>query len=265
MPRHRHAIIAWAVLGFALVLGDPAGAQTAEPLSTDRPDFTESPLVVGSKVWQVESGLLWSRTGQGDVSAKGISLPNALFRLGMSNRLELRAGTPGLVRANSGGARASWQTSTGDLEVGAKYQLAHQAGLGLDVGVVAFVGLALDGASNANVDPSVKLAWGRNFGSLSLTGNFNWSAPTTAATDRRRVLEASVSVGRGFGASWGGFVEGVASDVDDADTPAAWTANAGVTRLFGRNLQVDVHMGRGVNDAASGWSVGAGLARRFFR
>ena len=251
---------------FALLTGmaHDARAQSSTPMATDRPDFTEAATVVGTKVWQVETGVLGNTDSQSGLTSKDLSAPNMLLRLGVNSRLELRAGMQGLVGEHSGRPRASWQSSVSDLEVGTKYQLAHQHGLGLDLAILAFVTMPI-GGSSANADPTVKFAWGRDVGRASVGGNLNWSAPTTPDDKRVRVLEGSVTVSHGLWGPWSGFLEAVGRDIDETDASAAWTGNTGITRLLGNDLQVDLHVGRGLTDAATNWTIGAGMAYRFRR
>lgn len=258
----RHAVLLIVVL----CAGRDAAAQSPAPLVTDRPDFTEAPVVVGPKFVQFETGVLWGREAVGTGSTRELSAPNLLLRLGMNDRLELRIGTPGLVRDRSARPKAEWRTSAANTDLGVKYQLAHQDGFGLDLAVIAQVSMPTGGGtSSSNADPGVKFAWGRSLGWASVTGNFNWSSATTPDDERERVLEGSVSVGHALWGSWGAFWEGVVTTVDDSGAPSDWVINAGVTRVVGNSLQLDVHIGRGVNEAAQDWALGAGVSYRFRR
>lgn len=62
----------------------------AQNLVTDRPDQTESSVVVPSGFLQVESGLFYEISGTEDVRLYTILYPTTLFRLGISERIELR-------------------------------------------------------------------------------------------------------------------------------------------------------------------------------
>ena len=266
MPRHLRYVVVAVVLAAVACGGREAAAQSSGPLVTDRPDFTEAPVVVAPKMVQFETGVLWGTGATAGRTVKELSAPNLLLRLGMSDRLELRVGMQGLVRDSSGRPNAEWRTSASNTDVGVKYQLAHQAGLGLDLAVLAFVSVPTGGGtSSGNADPTVKLAWGRTVGWASVTGNFNWTAATTPDDDRERVLDGSLSVSHALWGSWGAFWEAVVTTVDNSDAASAWIGNAGVTRLVGDNLQLDVHLGRGLNDAAQDWALGAGVSYRFRR
>ena len=249
-----------------LCAGREAAAQSSGPIVTGRPSFTETPLVVAPKTVQFETGVLWGTEAAAGLTAKELSAPNLLLRLGVSDRLELRVGTQGVVRDRSGRPNAEWRTSASNTDLGVKYQMAHQAGFGLDLAVLALVSMPTGGGtSSGNADPTVQLAWGRTLGGASVTGNFNWSAATTPDDERDRVLDGSVSVSHALWGSWRAFEEAVVTTVDDSGAPSAWTGNAGITRLVGDNLQLDVHLGRGLNDAAQDWALGAGVSYRFRR
>lgn len=243
-----------------------ATAQDSPPFSPDRPDFTNSPDVVGAGFWQVEAGALWERDAGGDWTARRMSAPNVLVRLGMGRSVELRVEAEGLVREHTGRPRATWQTSMSDVALGAKYRFATQARTGVDLGVLASVSLPAGGdASSGNADPFVTLTWAREMSEATgVSGNVNWSLPSDHST-RVRVLDASLALAVQFAGPWSGFVEGVVSDADTIGSTPAWTGNAGLMRTLGTNLQVDVHMGRGLNDTASDWVFGGGVTRRFRR
>ena len=59
----------------------------SQDLITDRPDQTESAVVVGEKKIQIESGILNQENSGGE---KNLSIPTNLFRYGISEKIELR-------------------------------------------------------------------------------------------------------------------------------------------------------------------------------
>ena len=59
----------------------------SQDLITDRPDQTESAVVVGDKKIQIESGILNQENSDGE---KNLSIPTNLFRYGISEKIELR-------------------------------------------------------------------------------------------------------------------------------------------------------------------------------
>jgi hypothetical protein len=250
----------------AAALPAPLTAQTtAPPFVVERPSFSTPPDIVGRGFWQVEAGVALTRDTVGKTTVSALTLPNTIFRLGVNRRLELRAGTTGLLRTSAGDRR---QTSATDLELGVKYQLAAQSGLGLDISVVPMVSLPTGGAaSTRNADPSAILTVARAFGRNSLNGNLKWSAPSVgdAADTRARVIDSSLVLSVGLWGAWSGFVEGVTTNVDTPGTPTTWQGNVGIDRQFGDALEVDIFGGAGLNDAAPNWTIGAGFGWRFRR
>jgi len=244
-----------------------AGAQTAAtPIVTDRPSFTNSPRVVGAKVVQIEAGLASARDTSGGATATRISAPNTLVRLGMSSRVEFRMEMEGWIRESSGRPGRDAVSSASDLALAAEYQFARAEGLGVDLALIVGATLPTGGsASSGNADPFARLVWNTPLSTaVSLGGTFNWSAPS-ADSERVRALDASVVLGTPLWGAWSAFWEGVVRH-QDVDTDAAtWLANAGVLRAFGPNLQLDVWLGRGLNDVAPDWRFGVGVGYRFTR
>lgn len=249
-----------------LVCAGHAGAQTTStPIVTDRPSFTNSPVVVGSRVVQIESGLTSSQNNTGTGTATRTSAPNTLVRLGMSRRVEFRVEMEGWIRESSGRAGRSATSSASDVALAAEYQFARSDGLGVDLALIAGTTLPTGGAaSSGDADPFARLVWHRPFGRASLGGTFNWSAPSND-NERVRALDASLVVGHPLWGSWSAFWEGVVRHRNMENDAATWLANAGVLRRFGDNLQVDTWVGRGLNDTAPDWRFGVGVGYRFAR
>lgn len=265
MIERRVAAVAATCL-FALAFAPAAHAQTDPPFVVERPSFSTPPDVVGRGFWQIEAGVAWDRDAiSDDATLSTLTLPNSVVRLGVSRRLELRFATTGLVSARAHDTR---ETSMADIELGVKYQVASQDGVGVDLSFVPMVSLPTGGAaSSRNADPSVIVTANRALGAAGLNLNLKWSAPSVGAdaSSRARLLDWSAVLAFPVRGAWSAFVEGVASDIDTADVPTQWVGNAGIGRLVGVNVELDLYGGVGLNDAATDWTVGAGLAWRFRR
>lgn len=270
MTVRRAAMAALAVAAAIAAVPWSAAAQTDAPINTDRPSFTSAPRVVGRGVVQIETGVVAGRDTVDDVTARTLTAPDALVRLGLTRRLELRAGMAGWIRADSGRPGQEATSSASDTAVALEYQLAFQEGAGLDLAVIAGTSVPTGGAaSTGTIDPFVRLVWNRALGdAASLGGTLNWSRPTVSgpsARERLRTLEASLVLGHGLGGTWSAFWEAVGRHQDlDADA-TSWFANAGVLKTFSADWQADAWVGRGLNDVASDWAFGAGLSFRFRR
>ena len=83
-------------IDFAICIGTYVYSQekpTAVDIVTDRPDVTESSIVIPNGSLQLENGVTWTRD-QGDAS---VDFTETLMRLGDSERTEFRLVVPNYV------------------------------------------------------------------------------------------------------------------------------------------------------------------------
>ena len=244
-----------------------AFAQTQSELPelvTDRPDFTESSMVVGRGMLQVEMGVTLESDGEADERERPLTLPLALIRFGVSRRLELRLSTDGYV-VNSIGTGPGKYTNTGhaDVEVGAKYVLWPTGKRGEALAVIPIVSLPTgdDDFTSGTVDPTIKFTWAADLPkAFAISGNVNISRLSDDLGRSYVEQVLSVSVGRDLTGGWTAYWEvfGVMPHPDSN----GWTVNTGISHLVGANAQVDFEVGRGVTTAATDWFIGAGVGLR---
>src|SRR5260370_42158734 len=105
-------------------------AQTSQvpEIVTDRPDITESSIVIPVGSVQVENGFTWTR----DHRTSAIDLPETLFRLGLFGRTEVRLTAPNYLDRTGGQYPLS---RLGDASIGIKGQLGPPPGA-LQVAVI---------------------------------------------------------------------------------------------------------------------------------
>ena len=102
-------------LCLALALSS-AAALADDSISTDRPDFTNGPDVVGTGRIQLEAGLYWDRS-----SGERNRATPTMLRLGVNDTLELRLSGNGRQYSNQDGSSVSgW----GGLQFGAKWRVS---------------------------------------------------------------------------------------------------------------------------------------------
>lgn len=244
MPNFRGACIA-----FLLAFARPGAAlPQAQPLITDRPDFTESPFVVPLGSVQIEAGL----TRQQDRHHRETSGPEALIRWSPAERLELRLEPPGYVRSES--LRGYTDTS-----LGAKVEVGRFGAW--SVGAIASLGLPTgeDRVSVGRTVPTFILAAGRDLTEA-------WSVGTQGSVGRPDVgggvvLASTLVFARALTPTLGAFLEAAAEDEPGA--PAAAVLHAGLTFLLSPLLQVDIHATRGLPGTRGSSTVGLGVSTRF--
>jgi len=259
--------MAIAVLAASGPADGPAGTAAPQPpavergdLVTDRPDFTESSVVVGKGFWQLETGAAYVGDADG---ARAFAAPQALLRLGLTNRFELRLGASGFL-AERPTIGAEQTVGGSDFEVGAKLTLLDEDRHGVALALIPIVSLPVgsEAFSSGGVDPTLKITWARELpNGFGLSGNVNVMSQSEEHMHLTR--EAwSVSVGHDLVLGWGGYAEVYGFSSLERDGKAAWTFNGGLTRGIGSDRQFDVTVGRGLTVAAPDWFVSAGFSLR---
>jgi hypothetical protein len=222
----------------------PVPKALMRPLSTDRPDATESAYSVDAGHFQVETDVL--RLGRSrfeeQTAQEELAINHANLKLGLSHNVDLQV----VVESYTIQTEGSTETGTrragfGDITVRLKRNL-----WGNDGGATAFA-----------LMPFVKLPTGRNCGngaweggivtpfSVQLPHDFTLGTQFQATLNRDSEaaehfleLAPTLTIGHDLYKTLGGFVE-IASAWDTRAT--AWTAtlNGGPTLRLGDNLQLD--------------------------
>jgi hypothetical protein len=252
----------------------PPPAPAAEPpamgeMTVDRPDFTDSPDVIGRGLWQVESGLLFSSihidAATIHETIHEIVTPQALLRIGVSPRLELRVAADGWLSDTTSQPGVGRLSGRSDVAVSVKWRLFdEQRPGGFDVALLPILSLPAGSGSfsSGGYDPTLKLAWAHPLPhDIDLSGNFVIASLTD--NDRRFVQETiSVCAEHALAAGWSGYAELLRTSAVERDGRNVWLFDTGVSRGLGQRVAIDMSVGRGLSDAAPAWYVGAGVAWR---
>ncbi len=253
-----------------LLCAAPVCAQTvpATPdeseINTDRPDFTESSLVVGTGVIQLEGGFTSGSDHADGVETNDIRFPQMLLRIGLAKRFELRVGADGFVTdsVRPDGQPSQRTSGFSAIALAGKYVLRESDdGLALAVIPILAIPTGSDAFGGA-VDPAVKLTWAHGLpGGFDVSGNVNVaSVSQNGHRDVARV--ASVSFSRDLAPKWDAFWE-IVSSFDSGH--CACTFDTGVSHIVGHNFEVDVEAGWGLTSSATDWFAGFGFGVRFPR
>jgi hypothetical protein len=218
----------------------------------ERPSYSSSPIALSPTTLQVESGYLYLRD-DGSVDLRDQTLPLALMRVGLFERVELQIAWAG----------HSWTEIDGndidgasDTNVGVKWQLTATDAT---VPLALFAGLSLPTGNSAyssdEFDPSVGLNW-------SYSGSLQWFG-TLLVSDffDDLVIGNGVGIGLSLATNTGAFLEYVAQYREDGGT--AHVLNSGITWLPRNDMQLDINAGFGLNDRAIDITLGMGIAYRF--
>ena len=247
----------------------------AEPLVTDRPDFTESTEAVPAGHSQLEVGYTFTFDRESKDRLRDHTAPELLLRIGVFANFELRIGWEGYSWSENqfegrtrGGRRVTredWTQGANDLSLGFKYKLIEQDGLIPHFGVIGAIttpsGRA--GVSSGDVDPEVVLLWAYDVtDSLAIAGNVGLAVPTDEG-DRFFQNSASLSAAIAITDKLGGYVEYFGFYPNTEQSDAAHSVNGGFTYLIDNNFQIDVRIGTGLNEEADDFFTGIGFAWRF--
>jgi hypothetical protein len=248
----------------ALFLPAPilSDAQHAPPLTdpeiaTDRPDITESSIVVPKGSLQVENGLTWT-AGH---ASQMLDASETLMRFGFLTRTEFRVVAPNYL---AGFSKRDAVPGFGDIALGIKQQLGPLPG-DFDLSVIAAFSLptGADRVSSHGFDPFVKFPWSKELtkgwsigGMQSLFWytqdagrNFTWEPTFYAEKEIIKRLSTFAEYGADFPNSGG----------------AKHVAHFGTAYKITAKQQVDFHFGFGLSKAAPGQFFAAGYSFRIDR
>ena len=247
------AAIAWLASAVPARAG-PACPTSADHLVTDRPDVTNSSLVVPTGSLQAENGIDLVSRG----SARTLDGTNTRLRLGVASCLEFFVDLPSYVGATHGGASSGFS----DLAPAVKWQLgplpgevdlSATAGMGLPTGATAVAG--------RGVRPYLQFPWSRELGAgWGVSGMFTtFFAPSDP--DSRVVVEPTFVIEKQIGAHADIFVEYI-GDFRRHDGPGH-LLNSGAAYRLTPTQQIDFHVGFGLNRNAPDMIFGLGYSVRF--
>jgi hypothetical protein len=238
-------------------LGVPAAAddgcpQSGSPIVTDRPDVTNSSIVVPVGSLQSESGVnLTSVQG-----AKVIDGANSRLRLGIASCLEILVDLPtyfGALRgqASSGFSNVApavkWQISP----LPGKFDLSATFGMGLPTGATGIAGIG--------AQPYVQFPWSHELGGGWAVSGMATTFVHPAEPTKPVTQEAAFVIERAIGRA-DVFVEYVGDFL--APAGPSHLINAGAAYRITPTRQIDFHAGFGLNSNAPAYVFGVGYSFR---
>jgi hypothetical protein len=227
---------------------------TRDEISTDRPDVTNSSLVVPAGSLQIENGINSSARDGG----RFVDGTNSRLRLGIAQCLELLVDTPTYFANFRGPGNSGFS----DIAPALKWQISPIPG---KVDLSAVFGVALPtgaaGIAGRGAQPYLQFPWSWELrGGWGLSGMFTEfirpSDPTgKLITETTFVIEKKMTERTSL------FVEYV-GDYPVNGSPAQLVNSGGVYRLS-PTQQLDFHVALGLNRNAPSYIVGVGYSVRF--
>jgi hypothetical protein len=238
--------------------------QNIGEMNTDRPDITESAVVVPQGYAQFEDGFL-IETQKSNIDDYNFTIHNytyssLLARIGIYKNIELRLGGDYLNMSEKTNGTTTNNYGFNNLLIGGKYQLSSEEYSGQDVGFLLqfYLPLGIKTVRPKNIEPEIIFAYGRE-------------------------LAGPLSVGINIGSHWDSYKQvpsylysvsfGI-SIIDDIDSfleyygDASSGSSAGNNFDFGfafrpvDNFQIDVSAGNESFSNLKNWFAGAGISLR---
>jgi hypothetical protein len=227
---------------------------TKDEIDTDRPDVTNSSVVVPAGSLQIENGInLSERDG-----SRFVDGTNTRLRAGIANCLEVLIDLPTYVS----NVRAPEHSGFSDVSPALKWQISPIPG---KVDLSAVFGVALPTGSTIiagqGPQPYLQFPWSLELrGGWGLSGMFTEfirlsDPPSKLITEATLVIERKVTERASL------FVEYV-GDYPEHGSPTQLLNSGGLYRLS-PSQQVDFHVALGLNHNAPSYIVGIGYSVRF--
>jgi len=247
---------------FAACLPTPA---SADPISTDRPDFVESSLTVGTGTFQIETSVAMERRDGVDDRPQTLATPT-LLRLGFSENWEARLETDGLLLQRSD-ASTPQADGIGDIALGVKYHVPSPGPADASLAVLFHVDL-----------PSGSRAFRASGVGTSLRGVAEWELPHDCSLGLMPGLALNeddagnryvsgifgITVAHAWTPQFRSFVELASEELGSAghgDTQFSF--DTGLVWLINDNLQLDTAAYAGLNRSTPDITLAIGLSARW--
>ena len=228
---------------------------SAQDLVTDRPDFTESAFVVSPKIIQLEGGVEFEDFN----SVSTFSYPSILARIGIGYNLEVRLGFSGWLNERIG---SNSNTFLNDIILETKYQItSSSAKVPMALMLVSTLPTGDEQVSVDATQVGVKFACSYNLNDRMGLGANLGAILADGGSDREIMSLASVALGIEINDKLGTFIE-LLAEVPDSE-PWQPVFDGGVTYLLTPVAQLDLYLGKGLNNYSADLIIGAGFSFRF--
>lgn len=251
----------------AIIIVQISIAQNEEPVMiTDRPDQTESAIIVPHKRLQIESGFTFGWNEYDGISSKNLGFNSTLLRYGIHPRLELRMGVAyaGYEEEYEESDHTTKYNGFAPLVIGLKWNFLEGDGPIPTMALLSHIdipAIASDDFNDGNVLQNIVLA-----GSWELSSVFSFGFNFGTRVDWKQSDFTTIyttSLGMGITKWLGAFVEfyGFLPDGEYSDH----RFDMGFTFPVRHNLQFDVSGGMGISKNSPDGFAGFGFAWRLPR
>jgi hypothetical protein len=257
-----------AACGLAALAAVPV-AWGEDRISTDRPDFVESSLVVGKGRFQIETSFSLERNRDADLRTR-VSTTPTLLRYGISKEWEIRIETDGATHLQESGTWGTQRVSgTSDIDVGSKWHMQDGDEASGKPSVAWLFHTTLPSGSKGNrgkgVRPSVRMV-------------AEWELPQDWAVgvmpgvnydtrdDGKRFVSAiaAITVAKSWTENFRTYWEIAGQQLtSERNGGNVVTYDVGAAYLIGNDMQLDISGAWRATKQAPEFSWGVGLSVRF--
>jgi hypothetical protein len=250
-------LLCWILL-LSVLAGGPRLARgadgcptTADAIATDRPDITNSSLVIPLGSLQLENGVDWTVRHE----SNALDGSNTRLRLGIAYCTEFLIDIPNYFGSING------PQPSGFSDVVASFKRQLPAPFGFELSATAGVGLPSGSSkiSGPGYQPYIQFPWSHSIADgWSVEGMFTFSWFPSESV-RNPTFEPTLSLEREVGPFADMFVEYVGDY--DHERPAQLLDSGGAWR-FTKTQQLDFHVGFGLNSSTVDHYFGIGYSLR---
>ena len=243
-----------ALMGFSVSAAATEGCPTSkDEISTDRPDVTNSSLVVPTGSFQSENGINLSRRD----GATYFDGTNSRLRLGVAPCLEVLVDVPNYFAVLNG------EGSSGATDVipAIKWQISPRPGK-IDLSAVVGAGLPTGTTSIAGrgVEPYVQFPWTWKLGGGWSVNGMDTAFFFPSEPVNKLTIETTVSFEKEVGEHADVFIEYVGDYPEHGPSPIF--LNSGGAYRLTKTEQLDFHLAVGLDKSAPEYIFGLGYSFR---
>lgn len=235
-----------------------------EPISTDRPDLTESANVIPHKSIQFEAGIFYEKNTQEGLTTKNYSYPSVLLRYGLLSNLELRMEIENVKNIIDSIGTSSSKNTFSFATIGAKVNVREEDGLIPAVGFIfslSIPSLTTENVETDYVGTSINLAM-QNSLTDKLSSGLNLGAIWAGSTPEPTFFY-TFTLGYEISELFSGFAEVFGFMPEKSISNHVF--DFGISFLAMTNLALDASAGFGLTKTSPDYFINGGFSLRLPR
>jgi hypothetical protein len=250
-----------------IIFSDELQAQDQTSLVTDRPDITESAIVIPINTFQIETGFKYQKQ---KIEENGIQfeydniiLASTIFRYGINDKIEIRFGGEYLKSKTKTDLTESTVEGLQGLFVGSKLQLLSNQNIISDLALLfeAHLPFGNEKLRPNKLEPALKIAAAKDIAEYLDIG-VNIGVEYDSNYEKNHLVY-STSFGFELSDRFGTFIEYFGKSMDGM--APTHNLDFGITYLQKKDIQIDASAGTLIFDTNTNWFGSIGFSMRLGR